>query len=315
MFNEKNKILLITLRNTAFILFVLIFIIFGLLSSEFLEFKSLINIVKQSSYIGIVAVGMTFVLLTAGIDLSVGSNMYLSAAVAGILFQQYELPGWIIILCALMIGFTFGVLNSFLIIKLKIIPFVATLGTMQAGRGVARLITKSESVFFPESITNIGKLSLTIPVNIIILSIIIVTFFILFRHTSFAKQFLSRLISSRNLQKSDTTKGKKHIKPLIILVVSVILLTLNIKNVIKADVIILPFPIIIFLIVVLLAHVLLKYTLLGKQIYAIGNNSDNALKAGLNKTRILAVAYISCGILAALGGCICVAQLGNVNVQ
>jgi predicted ABC-type sugar transport system permease subunit len=65
-------------------LFVVVFVVFGLLAPRFFAMQAFETILKQASYIGIVAIGMTFVILTAGIDLSVGSTMYVSAAVAGL---------------------------------------------------------------------------------------------------------------------------------------------------------------------------------------------------------------------------------------
>src|SRR5690348_4226392 len=89
MKNSRNGLSLLILQNIPILLFITIFIAFGVLSPNFLTGENFENIIKQSSYIGVISVGMTFVLLTAGIDLSVGSIMYLSAVVAGLLIQQF----------------------------------------------------------------------------------------------------------------------------------------------------------------------------------------------------------------------------------
>ena len=75
------------LRYSTVAIFLAIFLYFGLQAPRFLGMDSIGNIIKQASFVGVIAVGMTFVLLTAGIDLSVGSNMYLSAMAAGYLLQ------------------------------------------------------------------------------------------------------------------------------------------------------------------------------------------------------------------------------------
>jgi hypothetical protein len=75
------------LRNATAIIFIVVFVFFGLQSANFFGAESIGNIVKQASFTGVIAVGMIFVLLTAGIDLSVGSNMYLSAMAAGYFLQ------------------------------------------------------------------------------------------------------------------------------------------------------------------------------------------------------------------------------------
>lgn len=224
--------------NTPILLFVLIFVIFGLMSHRFLEIESLTNIVKQASYIGIVAVGMTFVLLTAGIDLSVGSNMYLSAILAGLAISNFGVSPWIALLVCLASGFIFGAINAFFVTKVKIIPFVVTLATMVAGRGLGLLLTKSRAVHFPDAVVQIGSTNLF-------------------------------------------------------------------------DV--LPLPIAIFALVVLVAFILLNNMPIGRQIYAVGNDPEAAKKAGINTDKVLATTFILCGVLAALGGFISVAQLGIVN--
>ena len=80
MKQSTNRLLTqLALQNTPLLIFFAVFIIFGLLSPRFFALQTFETILKQASYIGIVAVGMTFVILTAGIDLSVGSTMYVSA--------------------------------------------------------------------------------------------------------------------------------------------------------------------------------------------------------------------------------------------
>lgn len=236
--NARNKLLLRVLQNTPIILFVVIFAVFGALSPRFFQLQTIENIVKQASYIGIVAVGMTFVLLTAGIDLSVGANMYLSAAVAGLLIKSAGLPVWAALLVCMGVGLVFGGVNAFAITKLKIAPFIVTLAMLAIGRGLSLLITKSQAVPFPNSVVQIG---------------------------------------------SDRVLG------------------------------VIPLPIVIFGGVVLAAHVVLTRTPVGRQIYATGNNVEAAQKAGINTPRILALVYIVCGLCAALGGFVSVAQLGIIN--
>jgi len=225
------------LRNTPLILFALIFVVFGIVSPSFFTLQSFENAVKQASYIGIVAVGMTFVLLTGGIDLSVGSNMYVSTVVAGLLIQRYSVSIETALVPCLFSGLVFGAVNAVLVVKFKIIPFVVTLGTLVAGRGVGLMLTKSHAVNFPDAVTRIGS----------------------------AEQF-----------------G-------------------------------IPRPILIFAVIVAAAWVLLNRTTLGRQIYAVGHNLEGARKAGINTQKAQATAYVLCGLFAALGGFISVAQLGNVN--
>ena len=235
--NKKLKLALF--RNTPILFFIFVFIVFGILSPKFFSIKNFESIVANASYIGILATGMTFVLLTGGVDLSVGSIMYMSTAVTGLLVQNHGFPVWAAISVGIMIGVVFGLVNAFFIVKMKALPFITTLSTMVAGKGVGLLITKSSPVKFPESITRIGA---------------------------------TRLLN-------------------------------------------IPLPIILFVITVLIAHIILRRTTFGRQIYAIGNDMENARKAGINIDRVRFMIYIISGFVAAVGGIIITSQLGNVNAS
>jgi ribose/xylose/arabinose/galactoside ABC-type transport system permease subunit len=171
-----NRLTLLLLQHSPLVLFVVIFIIFGLIEPRFLEFQTLENIIKQASYIGIVAVGMTFVLLTAGIDLSVGSNMYLSAAVACLLMQNHGTPPWLAFLICLGVGLTFGAVNALAITRLKIMPFIVTLATLVAGRGVGLMLTESHAIPLPEPVIQLsaGRLFGLIPWPIVLFAVVVV---------------------------------------------------------------------------------------------------------------------------------------------
>jgi len=154
---SNHRLAQLALQNTPAILFVVVFVVFGLMAPRFFALQTFETIFKQASYIGIVAIGMTFVILTAGIDLSVGSTMYVSAAVAGIAMQEFRAPVWLGLLVCLTVGVLFGAVNAFLITKVKIIPFIATLGTMVAGKGVGLLISRSITLTYPESVIELGS--------------------------------------------------------------------------------------------------------------------------------------------------------------
>ncbi len=136
------------------------FIVFGMVAPQSLSYQSLENTFKQASYVGIIAVGMTFVLLTGGIDLSVGSNMYVSAAVAGLAMQHFSVGPWLALILCLFVGAAFGAVNAFAVAKLKIMPFIVTLAMMVTGRGIGLMFSKSRAVNFPDSVTGLGSAEL-----------------------------------------------------------------------------------------------------------------------------------------------------------
>lgn len=152
-----SRLALAGLRLAPLILFAVIFVGFGLLSERFLQLQSFENIAKQASFIGIVAVGLTFVLLTGGIDLSVGTNMYLSSVVAALLMQEMDVAPPLAFAACLLTGLAFGAVNAFLIVRLGMVPFIVTLGTLVAGRGLALQLTQSRGVMLPNEVLRFGS--------------------------------------------------------------------------------------------------------------------------------------------------------------
>ncbi|WP_376797021.1 ABC transporter permease [Thermogemmatispora sp.] len=230
--------MMLFLQNMPFILLITVVLIFSILSPRFFTYKNFENVLTQASYIGIVGVGMTFVLLTGGVDLSVGSTMYLSATITGTYLLGNGLPLWLAVPATLVVGMLVGSVNAFAVTYLRIVPFIVTLGTLALMRGLALSITQSADVTFPASITDLGS------------------------HRLFG---------------------------------------------------FVPLPIAIFAVVVLVAWLILTRTTFGRQIYAVGNDSEGAKKAGINVGFILASVYVICGACAALGGLVSVAQFGVAN--
>jgi ribose/xylose/arabinose/galactoside ABC-type transport system permease subunit len=186
----RNKLTFGVLNNTPLLLFAAVFLVFGLLVPESLHYQSLENAFKQASYVGIVAVGMTIVLLTGGIDLSVGSNMYVSAVVAGLAMQHYSIGPWSALLLCLSVGALFGTVNAFAVTKLKIMPFVVTLAMMVTGRGIGLMFSKSRAVNFPDSITGLGSAELLglVPYPIVIFAAVVFCAWLLLERTVLGRQ-------------------------------------------------------------------------------------------------------------------------------
>jgi ribose transport system permease protein len=177
------------LNNSTLILFVIVFLVFGLSSPRFLQLDSITNIVKQASFTGIVAIGMTFVLLTAGIDLSVGSNMYLSSVIAGLLMRQAGLDVFPALLVAMFVGMLYGAFNAFCIVRLKIIPFMVTLATLVVGRGIGTALTESQQIDFPQRMLAFGQMQpLGIPMPILVFGTMIAIGYLILTRTPIGRQ-------------------------------------------------------------------------------------------------------------------------------
>ena len=172
-------------------LFVLIgmVILMSFLSDSFLVTQNLINIVRQISFIGIVAMGVTMVIITTGIDLSSGSVIALVSVVVASMAQPGEYPLIVPILTGLAIGAFAGFVNGFITAKGKIPAFIATLGMMTAARGLALLYSGGRPIAnLSESFMFIGKGSiLGIQFQIIIFILLGVISHFLLSKTKFGK--------------------------------------------------------------------------------------------------------------------------------
>jgi len=136
---------------------ILLCVVLALFAPNFLEFDNFTQIVVQSAVIGIAAVGMTFVIITAGIDLSVGSIVALTGMLAAISMQG-GVPGFVGILVALGAGLLIGAFNGFSTTYFGITPFIVTLAVLSMGRGLTLAVSSGQTVFgFPASFTFVGQ--------------------------------------------------------------------------------------------------------------------------------------------------------------
>ncbi len=189
MNKQRTSIPQFLLNNSTIILFIAVFAIFGLSSPRFFQLDSISNIIKQSSFTGIIAVGMTFILLTGGIDLSVGSNMYLSSVVAGLMMRHMGLEVLPALLVALVVGGLYGAFNAFFILRFKIVPFMVTLATLVIGRGIGTALTSSQQIDFPQPMLTFGQAPiLGIPMPIVVFVVVILLAFIVLTRTPVGRQ-------------------------------------------------------------------------------------------------------------------------------
>ena len=140
-----------------YLVLIALFLFFSIASKAFLTPENLFNILRQVAVVGIATVGMTFVMLTGGIDLSVGSMIGVTGIVAAELMVMGAHPV-IAVIIALVAAVLMGLMNAVIINELKIPPLIVTLGTMTSLRGLCYLVTGALPVFgFPESFTVIGQ--------------------------------------------------------------------------------------------------------------------------------------------------------------
>ncbi len=158
---------------------VILYIFFGIFGRNFFSFTSLVNILDASYYIGFIAVGVTFVIITGGIDLSVGTVMMCAAIIGGTAYKSWGWPMWLALILIMVVATAFGFFNGIMVSRLKLPPFIATLGTMMISMGVGSMVSRVRSATFPtrseadgwfKSIFKyLGEDGLTIPTGFIVL--------------------------------------------------------------------------------------------------------------------------------------------------
>ena len=129
----------------AFAALIVIFVVFSVLSPYFATPENIVGILLATAVNGVLALGVTFIIVTAGIDLSVGTVMTLSAVMAGLTIAIAGLPIPVGIAVGILTGATLGMTNGLLISRMKIPPFIATLGTMMIARGLALVLATVET--------------------------------------------------------------------------------------------------------------------------------------------------------------------------
>jgi ribose transport system permease protein len=238
-----KKILKLTKASefTIFIVFIVLCIIIAFLAPAFLNPENLINILQEISLVGVISVGMAMVIITGGIDLSVGGDLALCAIVASEL--AHVINPWFAVLIAIIVGGLVGFCNGLLVEKVGITAFIATLGMMNVTRGFAYMFTRGIPVQFQNSANILGG-------------------------------------------------GKIPIAGFS-----------------------LPSSVIIMFAVYILGIIIMKKTVLGKNIYAVGDNEKSAHLSGIKTGIVKIQVYTITGLLCGLAGVINVGNLTTAEAS
>ena len=128
---------------------VILYVFFGIVGLNYFSYSTLVSIIDAAYYIGFIAIGVTFVIITGGIDLSIGTVMMCGAIVGGTAYKTWGWPMWLALLLICFVGVAFGFFNGVLVSRLRLPPFIATLGTMMISMGVGSIVSNVQSVAFP----------------------------------------------------------------------------------------------------------------------------------------------------------------------
>ncbi len=143
----RNKVNLQKLLAPAVL--VVMYAFFAIFGKNFFSAYTLKNILESAYYTGLMSFGITFVIITGGIDLSIGTNMMCAAVIGGVAFSIWGWPLWLALCLVPLCGLAFGLINGVLVAKAKLPPFIATLGMMLVTQGVGSIISRVQTQRYP----------------------------------------------------------------------------------------------------------------------------------------------------------------------
>jgi D-xylose transport system permease protein len=285
-------------NNGTFIALIVLVIFLSIASPSFLSSRNLTNLIRQVTINGIIAVGMTMVILLAGIDLSVGSVVGLSAVTVTLLMQA-GLGIWLAILITLVgVGGVIGFFNGFMSAKFDIHPFIITLGIMTIARGLSLVLTQGVSI----PVTNmtfavIGSGYIPkLPSLIILVIALALGIFAVFK-------------TSVEIRKGEKVRNKAKLTVGIILIVVGFIAGFYAFIGYQG----IPIPVAIFAVVVMAGAYTLRKTRFGRKLYAIGGNEEVAWLSGINILKSKTMVFVITGVLSAASGILLASRLNGAS--
>ncbi len=299
---QRNQLLQFVKTNATLIALVVLTVALALADPTFHTARNLSNVARQVTIIGIIAVGMTMVILIAGIDLSVGSVVGVAAVVVTLLMQA-GLAAWIAVPVTLvLVGSLIGLWNGFWIAHYRIPPFIITLGMLTIGRGVALTLSGGSSVPVADpSFANIGGGYIPPVPTLVILAMS-------------AGLYVTTLVRAlvRALGERGKPGGRGPIDKLAAgVIISAAGFALAVYVFGRGDG--LPVPVAIFVVIAGLAIFVLGQTRFGRRLYALGGNEEAARLSGINVYQTKMIVYVTVSLLAALSGILLASRLNGAS--
>ena len=191
---EKLRLRLSLQKLLAPVALVIIYIFFCFAGNNFFSTVAFINILDSSYFIGFLAIGVTFAIITGGIDLSIGAVMISSSLIGGVAYNVWGFNIWASLLVCVLTGASFGLVNGILIAKFKLVPFVATLGVQMVASGFGSIVSKVVTMRYPTVGSEDGifkhvfyRSSSGFPVGVLWLALFFTIAFILLNRTRFGR--------------------------------------------------------------------------------------------------------------------------------
>jgi D-xylose transport system permease protein len=295
---QQKQVLQFVKTNATLIALVVLAVALAVADPTFHTARNLSNVARQVTIVGIVGVGMTMVILIAGIDLSVGSVVGVAAVVVTLL-MQYGLAAWIAVPVTLVgVGGLIGLWNGFWIAHYRIPPFIITLGMLTIARGVALTLSGGSSVPVADpSFASLGGGYIPPVPTLVMLAISAVL-------------YVTALV--RGLGERRKSGGRGNVDRLaagVIIAAAGFALAVYVFG--RGDG--LPVPVAIFVIIAAAAIFVLGHTRFGRRLYALGGNEEAARLSGINVFQTKMIVYVTVSLLAALSGILLASRLNGAS--
>lgn len=200
-------------KNGSLVIFAIICLIAAVLVPRFASVDNLLLIVKQSAIPIIACIGMTMVLMTGGIDLSLGYTVGLASTIIGLLVKVQEMPYIPAILLTLLVGVVIGLVNGYCVQHLKVPAFITTLGTGYIVFGIAQIVSHGEAVNrLPKPFLAIGKTELFgLNTTVLITAVIVLVFYYIIHRSTFGRRLSAFGLSEPASRLSGVATGRINV--------------------------------------------------------------------------------------------------------
>ena len=295
---HRNGALQFIKTNATLIALMVLTVALALIDPTFPTARNLSNVARQVTIVGIIGVGMTMVILIAGIDLSVGSVVGVAAVVVTLL-MQYGLSTWLAVpVTLLIVGGLIGLWNGFWIAHYRIPPFIITLGMLTIGRGVALSLSGGSSVPVADpSFAALGSAYIPPGPTLVLLAIA-------------ALAGVTTLVrAARDKSQANTTSQFEKGLPGAVVTAAGLLLAAYVFG--SSDG--LPVPVAIFVAIAGVAIFVLGHTRFGRRLYALGGNEEAARLSGINVYQTKMIVYVVVSVLSALSGILLASRLNGAS--
>lgn len=187
-------------RIVLCLVLLVMYLFFALFAKNFVSYNRILSAMNYAYFLGFLALGVTFVIATGGIDFSIGPVMFCAAIMSGYLLNHYKWPLWLCLIASVVIGMLYGTLNGYLVAYQNVPSFITSMAIMQISKGVASVFTKAQSVSWPQltqengwyrNLIKVRVGNTYFPVGLIILLVTAIICAIVLNKTKMGRYFLS----------------------------------------------------------------------------------------------------------------------------